>query len=164
MDAAAWGLIGTVVGALASIGTTWLTSKSSQRLHQERLQVERIERSRSLQRQTLLDLQEAIHDALRLVNSAHIEDRNAHSQTREWGSNLFSEEVNEGIRIAQRQVAILAERVNDDDLRSYVKELMNEATHVLLSSNEQESRFRLAKTSSDATTVLEKIGTSHVKR
>lgn len=124
MDAALWGLLGTIVGAVASIATTWLSGRSSHTLQQDRGREERAQQASSFQRQTLLELQEAIHDALRLVSQAHIEDREAHRATKEWGKNMLSDEVNEGIRLAQRRVAILVERVSDDDLRAKVKALM----------------------------------------
>lgn len=158
MDAAIWGLIGTIVGALASIGTTWLASRGAHTLQQEKSREDRAERASAFQRQTLLDLQEAIHDALRLVNRAHIEDSEAHRQTKEWGNNMLSDEVNEGIRLAMRRVSILVERVADDELRSRVKSLMSGATQVLLSCNEQESRFYIDKTSDDAGQVFEGVG------
>lgn len=159
MDAAIWGLLGTIVGAVASIATSWLAGHSSYRLQRERACEERVERASSFQRQTLLELQEAIHDALRLLNRAHIEDRAAHRATNEWGNNMLSEEVNEGIRLAQRRVSILVERVTDDDLRTKVKTLMSGATHLIRSRNEQESHFYLGKTAEDAGQVLERIGT-----
>lgn len=159
MDAAIWGLLGTIVGALASIATTWLAGRGSYRLQQEKSRDERAERASVFQRQTLLDLQEAIHDALRRVNRAHIEDRRAHHAAKEWGKNMLSEEVNEGIRLAQRRVSLLVERVSDDDLRMNVKSLVSGATKVLLSRSEQESQFHLNKTAVDSEQVFERLGT-----
>jgi hypothetical protein len=74
MESAIWGLIGTVVGALASIGTTWLTTISSSKLQKEKAQEDRLERANAFQRETLLELQEALHDTLRLVSRAYIQD------------------------------------------------------------------------------------------
>ena len=54
MDAAVWGLIGTVVGALASIGTAWLAAHSTSRRELAKLDAERTERMHGFQRQTLL--------------------------------------------------------------------------------------------------------------
>ena len=159
MDAALWGLLGTIVGAVASIATTWLSGRSSHTLQQDRGREERAQQASSFQRQTLLELQEAIHDALRLVSQAHIEDREAHRATKEWGKNMLSDEVNEGIRLAQRRVAILVERVSDDDLRAKVKALMASTAPLLLARNEQESHYYLGKTTTDAETVFEGLGT-----
>lgn len=158
MDAAIWGLIGTIVGALASIGTTWLSARGAHVLQREKSREARAERASEFQRQTLLDLQDAIHEALRLVHQAYFEDLAAHHQTKEWGMNMLSDEVNEGVRLALRRVSILVERVADDELRSMVKKLMSGVTQVLLSHNQQESRLYIEKMSVDTGQVLERVG------
>ena len=158
MDSAIWGLAGTIVGALASIGTTWLASRNAFTLQNERDRVERAERANAFQRQTLLDLQDAIHDALRLVHSAHFEDLKAHSVNKEWGRSMLSEEVNEGFRVAHRRVSILVERVADDGLRTEVRRLMNATANVPFSGSEEASRENLKHATSEATRVLERVG------
>lgn len=158
MDAAIWGLLGTIVGGLVSIATTWLTTKTSYLLQQEKTVEERAELARSFQRQTLLDLQEAIHDALRLLTRAYLEDCDAQSESTEWGRGMLSEEVNEGVRLAQRRVSILIERVADTDLRTQVKVLMSQVPKVLLSRREDEARHYLHGISDEANRVLEGIG------
>jgi len=107
----------------------------------------------------LLELQEAVHDALRLVNRAHIEDTAAHYATKEWGKNMLSDEVNEGIRLAQRRVGLLIERVSDDDLRTSVKGLMDGATRVLFTRTKEQADFQINKTAEDAEKVLQSVGT-----
>lgn len=158
MDAAVWGLIGTLVGAFASISTSWLATRTSSRLQQEKLNDERRERARTFQRQTLLDLQEAIHDALRLVNRGYIEDYQANRSTKAWGKNMLSEEVNEGIRLAQRRVAMLVERVADDELRMQIKTLSGRTGQVILSKSEQEARLYLEQSALEAERVFERLG------
>jgi hypothetical protein len=74
VDPAAWGVIGTAVGALASIGTTWLTNRNSANLQASAKAAERVETQRAFQRQTLLELQDAFHDAIRLAARVHLED------------------------------------------------------------------------------------------
>ena len=101
VDAAIWGLIGTVIGALSSISKTLLTNRSSYKLERDRMRDERdrmsderVEQSTALQRESLLTIQDAIHDAIRLVHSAHIEDVMAHRTTKTWGKNMLPEEMN----------------------------------------------------------------------
>lgn len=160
MDTAIWGLVGTIVGAIASIATTWLATLSAHRLEDNRSKTERSERANSFQRQTLIDLQEAIHDALRLVSRAHDEDREAYRATKEWRKNMLSEEVNEGSRLAMRRVAILVARVADDDLRGKVKVLMQGVAQCLLSPSEQDARLRFNKMVELSVSVFEEIGTT----
>ena len=159
VEAAIWGLVGTVVGAMTSMGTTWLAARSSSTLQTTKTREERAERANAFQRQTLLDLQESIHDAIRLVHRAHIEDCLAHRETKKWGTNNLTTEVNEGIRLAQRKVSLLVERVSDDPLRAEIKTLMSTTMQVLLASSEREAQFHLEKTSANANQSLEKVGT-----
>ena len=159
MESAVWGLIGTIVGASASTATTWLSNQASSKRQREQAREDRAERSNIFQRQTLLELQGSIHDALRLVNRAYIEDCNAHRTTKNWTVNMLTDEVNEGIRLAHRSVAILVERVSEGALRTEVKTLMSSVTSVLLARSEREAKFQIEKTSADASLVLERIGT-----
>lgn len=158
MESAIWGLIGTVVGALASIGTTWLSNLSSHNLQEAKVTAERAERAHAFQRETLLALQEAIHDALRLIARAYIEDHQAHVAGNEWGKNNLPEEVNEGIRLAQRKVAILVERVSDDPLRNAVKATMNIAAKVLFANDFGEAEKRFFTVTAEAMLNLEQLG------
>lgn len=166
VDSAIWGLIGTVVGALSSIGTTWLANQNSHRLQRDRVRNERVEQSNALQRESLLAVQDAMHDAIRLVHRAHIEDVKAHRATKTWGKNMLPEDMSEEIRLAQRRVFILVERILDEDLRGRIKGLMGNATEVLMARSEEQSHACLEKTGSDSNKVLEQLGTvlrTHLK-
>ena len=158
MESAAWGLIGTIVGALTSIATTWLSGKTSSRLQDEKARAERAARASTLQRESLLELQEAIHDALRLIYRAHIEDCQSVRSGTEWASATLSEEVSEGVRLAQRRIAILVERLTDEPLRKTIKALMDNASRAMLASTVSESRDIFERTTVSATQVLESIG------
>ena len=98
MESALWGLIGTVVGALASVGTTWLTTRTSHRLQIERTKDEREERLRTFQRETILGLQDALHEGLRQTTHAYIRDQEAHSKGQDWGKIMLPEEISDQIR------------------------------------------------------------------
>lgn len=150
---------GTAVGALSSIGTTWLANQSSYRLQRERARDELAERSNTLQRESLLDVQDAIHDAIRLVHRAHIEDLKAHRTDKTWGKNLLPEDMSEEIQLAQRRVFILVERIMDEDLRGQIKSLMGTATEVLMARSEEQAHAYLGKTGNDAIKILEQLGT-----
>jgi hypothetical protein len=159
VEDAIWGLTGTIVGAIASIATTWMSAKNSIAVQKQNADDARAELSRAFQRETLLELQEAIHDALRLISTAYIEDSKHHQSTGNWVESRLSEEVNEGIRLANRKVAILAERVANDTLRSEIKTLMNMANKSLYARRKVEAEESLHCTSSKATEVLESLGT-----
>jgi hypothetical protein len=158
VEAAAWGLFGTVVGALASIGTTWIATRASYKIQREKQADERAERTKEFQRETLLALQEAIHDALRLSAKAHIEDAERFRETGEWTRGFLSEEVNEGLRLSRRKVAILIERVTEDSLRSDVKSLMSLSAERVLARTEQQAEMNKQALARMITPILERIG------
>ena len=154
-----WGLLGTVIGAAASIATAWLAARSSHDLERAKSREERSEQARAFQRQTLLELQEAVHDVLRLVIRCYHEDHLAHRAGQDWSKIVLSEEVSVGVRLALRRVFILVERVADDDLRVSVKHLTGTAERVLMAHSEKEARSHLDKITQDYEPLNEEIGT-----
>lgn len=158
MDSALWGLLGTAIGALASIATTWLASLSSYKLQQNKSREERDERANAFQRQTLLDLQEAIHDALRQICRANHEDVMASRANGGWQKTMLPDEISEGVRVAFRRVTILVERVSNDSLRARVKALMSEGTLVVHSKSEIEANAHYVNTMASVESVFEEIG------
>jgi predicted RNA polymerase sigma factor len=158
VDAAIWGLIGTVIGALASIATTWLSAKSSTEQQETRARTERLERANAFQRETLLELQEAIHDALRLVHRAYIEDCESQRKGTPWSKAMLGEELSEGIRLASRKVLILVERAADDSVRLQVKTLMRVAHQAMLETNEADARRQLERCDEHGERCLEVLG------
>lgn len=158
MEAAAWGFVGTLVGALASVGTTWLSTRNSYNIQGARLKEERAERAKAFQRETLVALQEAIHDALRLNARAHMEDFEAHRRSGEWGRSFLSPEVNEGIRIANRKVSVLVERVSDEPLRISVKALTGLATRGLFERSEAEAERNQHALAIETALLFERLG------
>ena len=160
MEAAIWGLVGTVVGALASIGTTWLSSRSAHLLQSDRERLQRLERENEFQRTTLIDLQEALHHALRLIHKAYMHDVKAHRAAGSWAENSLPDEVDESARLAMRRVAILVERIESDTARQRVKSLMHIATAAMLANSPGEAEAKLNEAASSATDVLEQIGSA----
>lgn len=159
-DSAIWGLIGTIVGASASIATTWLSVRSSSKLQEEKVRAERHECFNAFQRETLLELQEAIHDVMRLVNRAYIEDCESFRAGTVWHRAMLSNELDESIRLTMRKVSILRERVVDDSNRRMIKALMTIASQAILAKNEQEARFHLEHLSTEADQVFEVLGSA----
>lgn len=158
MDAAWWGFIGTVIGALASIGTTYLSNKSAIDLQNETSKNERRERHRSFQRETMLQLQDALHDAIRLIAKVHTEDKQAFSETGKWGKNLLGDELSEGLRLANRKVMLLVERIADDSVRADVKNTMEMATNVTFCESQEQSEALLDRVFNESVVSIEKIG------
>jgi hypothetical protein len=158
MEAALWGLLGTIVGALASIGTTVLASRNAYRIHQDKARDERAERASAFQRQTLLELQEAIHDVLRLSHKAHVEDLKAAHASRKWGENLLPPDLDQSVSNAKRRFLILVERVSDNDLRVKVKALVSATSSMLLAPSQEQAEFHVSEIADQAGPVFEMIG------
>lgn len=158
-SSAIWGLLGTIVGAIASIATAWLAVKSAHSLDCNRKKEEQREHSMAFQRQTILDLQHAVHDAVRAVLLVNSEEISAYRAGREWGKLMFSEEVNNEARLTYRKLFILSERVADDELRASVKRLMDSGNMVMQAVSEQSSKEQVSSLMQQAVTLSEEMGT-----
>lgn len=158
MEAAFWGFIGTVIGALASLGGTWLTNRNARTLHVEALKLERDEKQRLFQRDTLIALQDAVHDLLRLIARGHHEDTLAFRESGQWGKAFLSDEVSDGQMLARRRMLILLERVSDDALRTHVKSLNAMLTEVSFATSEKVARQRWDSAAVQGLEILEHIG------
>ncbi|NJC49997.1 UNVERIFIED_ORG: hypothetical protein GGR78_003291 [Xanthomonas campestris] len=158
MDSAAWGLIGTLIGASTSIVTTYLTNKNTAKLHGDSRSIERIERARTFQRETLLELQNSFHDAIRATTVAHLADIKAAREGGAWGRNLLPDSLSEDVRLANRRVTLFVERVADDSVRFTVKRVMAELSAIWLCSSREESQEFMERVSLDSVVVLEEIG------
>ncbi|MFO1205916.1 MAG: hypothetical protein U1E63_09370 [Burkholderiales bacterium] len=159
MDAAVWGLLGTIVGALASIGTTWISGRHAFSLQRQAASEEQMERQRAFQRETLIQLQEAVNDHLRMMTRAHIEDTDAFKKSGNWGRSLLSEEVNDGVRVTGRKVAILVQRIADDALRSSIKSLTTEIAQVIMAKSQVEADGAFTRVYNSGDSAMEHIGT-----
>ena len=158
MEAAVWGLIGTLVGAFTSIATTWLSTRNSYNLQSARLIEERAERAKAFQRETLLALQDAVHATLRLNARAHLQTHQMYRSTGVWGHGVLTEEVDEGIRLANRKVAILIERISDESLRASVKATTSLATEGRFPTTEQQAELNQQRLASDTVLLFERMG------
>lgn len=94
MESAWWGMLGTFVGAAASIATTAITSRNSVLLQVAAARRESLEKHRNFQRETLLELQDAVHDEMRAATKAYLHDGREFRKTGEWGRSLLGEELN----------------------------------------------------------------------
>lgn len=136
MDAATWGFIGTLVGAvvgsLASILTTLIAGANTRKLQSHADALLRLERSREFQRSNLLELQEALSRNMRLAARAHFEEldyrrKNSESKTRP----LLREDLDQELSESYRRLSILVERLADNQLRNSIKNLRRDIWRVI---------------------------------
>lgn len=123
--------IGWLSGALSVLLGFGAKSVSDWFQHKQTLQRERetrdalrrdqlAERRANFQRQTLLELQEAIQDLARATGACSAYDEKVFRETGKWQGPLRGE-LNQQVFVANRRVLLLAVRVRDKSLRDAVK-------------------------------------------
>jgi hypothetical protein len=96
--------------------TTWLTNLHAAKLDTRKAQEERLETARAFQRQTLLELQEAVNEMTRIAVEAYAHDA-AHFHAGEaWGTVPRQENASD-LYAAARTVGTLSQRVVNAALR-----------------------------------------------
>jgi hypothetical protein len=159
MNAAAWGVIGAIVGALASIATTWLTNRHTAALQRKQASEERKERHRDFQRENLIALQDTMHEYLRMISMAYFEDLKAFAGGADWGRTLISKEVSDGCMLTARRAVILMERIENDELRLNLKTLHKSLGEITMMHSKDEAEAKLAQATKQTVQVLEDLGT-----
>lgn len=138
MESALWGFLGTLVGVVSSVSTTYLNNKKSIDLQKDADLLKRNELSRAFQRETLLNLQDTLYETMRLIRQMHIEDSNNYKKTGIWGKSEFREEVNENFMLSMRKLSILKERISNNKLRLNLDILHGNLNKPLFAKSEKE--------------------------
>lgn len=159
MEAALWGFLGTIVGAAASIATTVIASRNATSLQSTAAALERKEKARAFQRDTLIELQDAVHDELRAVALVYMADEAAYRETHIWGRKMLGEELNNKVHLAGRRTLLLSERIADDNLREYLKSLRSLLTDVQMARDASQAERTHMAAMDMGTSVMEHIGT-----
>lgn len=133
--AASWGFIGTIagafVGAMASIGTTWLNNKNASTLESDKFKAQKVELARAFQRETSLALQDAIHHLARHSSKSQSTLIKALVAAHQGKSapEPESEEQEDELREAFMAVSILQERIANDAIRDLVNRFTTLSAH-----------------------------------
>ena len=158
MESAVWGIIGALVGAFASIATTYIQTRNAGYLQEADVKRQREERLREFQRNTLIELQDVLHDLWRMATRIYLEDEAAFKNSGNWGANRLSDEVNEGYRVLGRRATILLERVSDNQLRAEVKDVMGRLSNMTLSRSKADADRTQFAMADEGPAVMERIG------
>lgn len=116
------------------------------------------ERHVIFQRQTLLDLQDALNDLGRATGAMHIQDEKAYRATGEWHKQPYTEEVNENCRLAFRRVSTFRVRVHDDSVRELAQKFKNYSSEVITNVDRDMSVAALSCAFKVAEELNERIG------
>jgi hypothetical protein len=95
---------------------------------------------------------------MRLTTRAYQEDQKAARAGVVWSENMLSDDLDESIRLSQRKVLILSERVDTDELRAKIKDLVRKAHNALLAEMERHAEERMEQLYVDGQKVLEAVG------
>lgn len=124
METASWGfigtIVGTIVGASASIFATYLNGKNSVNIQKSNEKFKREELFREFQRDNLLKLQDEFSIGMRLIGKIHFESLSHFRINNEWKGFRLSDDVDSGISTSFQNLMKLTERVNDDKLRAKI--------------------------------------------
>lgn len=164
MEAAAWGFVGTligaVVGAATSVLTTTINSRNAYSIHSLKNDQERAERARVFQREALLTTQDIVQETMRLMARAHLADNAAFRETQQWGRNMLEDGLSESIQLANQKMTAMVERISDDSLRASLKSLHSLCNTVLSADSPEESREIFNAVSEFFTKVMAQLGTA----
>lgn len=162
MDATTWGFIGTVIGAIvgasASVLTTTINSRSAFNLHKVGDELDRAERSRAFQRETLLNVQETVQDLMRLMARAHFADKVAFRENGEWRQNMLGNELDESLLLANRKMTAFVERIADDSLREALIDLHGQITQVYQSDSLRDAEIAFRRVGPNFVAVMRRLG------
>jgi hypothetical protein len=117
-----------------------------------------IERSTNFQRQTLLDLQDALFQLARAAGASYHQDLMAYRQTGQWQKQLLPDGSAEAVRLAQARTSILHVRVADVGVRELVCRFKAEVVAVLMSPGLAESEYSHASMGTTFEEINQRIG------
>jgi hypothetical protein len=155
-------LISVSLGFASSQLAEWLKDRRAyEREQASRLSTRRdkqLERRNDFQRQTLLDLQEAVQKIIRNAAKMHHLDIMAQRGGQAWHTTRFPDGVNNGSRLDNVQATKLVVRVRDGNIRSLAERFKTECTAVLFADSEQDGEAKLAKAAASFQLLNDLIG------
>jgi hypothetical protein len=101
------------------------------------------EQHTTFQRETLLNLQEAVMDMTRATAEAHVADMNAYRKTGEWRTTVIPA-LEEGIRLASSHTTKLMVRVGDDAARGLAVKLKAAVKRAVFSEDKESCQSGLS--------------------
>lgn len=116
-------------------------------------------RRRDFQRETLLELQEVLHELGRAYAALHYADVSHFRKAGSWTPRpMLGEELNERSMEAHRRSSTLVARIDDDLLRGFVRELKDRGFDLLSAKSEEQSGEALDKSWDAFAEANERIG------
>ncbi len=162
MEPATWGfigtLLGTIVGASASILATYLNGKNSVEIQKSTEKFKRDEFKREFQRNNLLKLQDEFTSGMRLIGRAHNESFHYYHKNKERKGFRLSEEVDVGLNNMFQTLTKLTERVNNDKLRNGIINIRKDMSAFLVSEKEIENKIWIGELATKFESLMSEMG------
>ena len=128
-----------VLGQVVVIVLAFIQNRFQTEKEQRLGEAARLEVRREFQRETLLNLQSALHDLGRAWASMYHEDDMAFHRTGKWGGNQYASDLSDREVDARIRVAMYASRVNDDDARQTSEKLLKVGSSYVRSKDDAEA-------------------------
>jgi hypothetical protein len=145
MEPSTWGFIGTIlgtiVGASASIFATYLNGKNTINIQKSTEKFKREELFREFQRDNLLKLQDEFSKGMRFIGKIHSESLNYFNKNNSGKGFKISDNVDIGITASFQNLMKLTERVNNDKLREQIIEIRKSMARFSISEIESENHM-----------------------
>ncbi|WP_426486119.1 hypothetical protein [Flavobacterium sp. 2] len=163
MDPLTWGfigtLVGTVVGASASISTTIINARTISK-NQNKLEIyKRQEIFREFQRDNYLKIQESTYKAHRLVTLLHVEDMQNFKDSGQWQQGILNAENSNELLYTVQDLTMYLERIQNEKVREEIRKLTGKMLKVSHSSDWKEGNQLLAEINQDISIAMKILGT-----
>ncbi|RBO12862.1 hypothetical protein DSL61_18720 [Vibrio cholerae] len=149
-------MIGTIIGALASITTTVIASWNMNNLSNKAKEYEREEIAKEFQRQTILELQVELLEYFRSCAQIYKNDEIDFEKTGKWGNSML-DLVNKNRELSAK-TSILIQRVADHELRAKLNLFKDSCDKCLRAKDQTEAEKNLMVSSAIYQELIELIG------
>jgi hypothetical protein len=162
MDAAVWGFVGVVVGGVitgfVSVAAEWIRSSKEAALDGAKRQDDRRLSLDHFQRETLLELQDAVNDMARGSALILVEQVRQAGERSRWEHTPVSEDLAEFERGARQRVATLQTRVLDGQVRGLVSNFISAERRMLFAETQSAASRESEEVAEVVGSILDRTG------
>jgi len=163
MDPLTWGfigtLIGTVVGASASIITTIINGRTASMNQNKQEIYKRQEIFREFQPDNYLKIQESTYKAHRLVTLLHVQDMQNLKDSGQWQQGILNAENSNELLYTVQDLTMYFERIQNEKVREEIRNLTDKMLKVSHTSDWKESNQLLGEINLDISNAMKILGT-----
>lgn len=161
MEPVTWGVVGAVagavVGAASSICTTLITTNNIRKIKRDEKLFDKQEQAREAQLNNYLELQESLTELVNLTVEGLLYLSKEYLKKNK-SNVLLSDDLNLKLHNMNRKTILLIARVQDDSLRSDVKDFKRKVSPLLLAASYEECQSNMSKFLPDLEKVIDAIG------